>query len=164
MPASPFIIWVSLQLLNFRFHASEPNYWALNPARFLIKTSPDLLSACLTAKMSSPLQTCTLHLRLPLSFTSVLLLALFQSWPSNLWKNAPPSKAALSNLSPKEVIKKPAVDPFPSLSPNPPVPREAQSPGMQRMDTCAQYRAELGLYSVTERFNKTFSTPFINIY
>ncbi len=74
---------------------------------------------------------------------SLLVLAL-----QPLEKCTPP-EAALSNLSPKEVIKKPAVDPFPSLSPNPPVPREAQSPGMQRMDTCAQYRAESGLYSVT---------------
>lgn len=59
----------------------RPNYWALNPARFLIKTSPNLLSACLTAKMSSPLQTCTLHLCLPLSLASVLLLSLSNALP-----------------------------------------------------------------------------------
>lgn len=123
------------------------------------KTSslPVLQQKCLLLSKLAPF--------ISVSLSSVLLLSLSFSLGLLTSGKMHPPEAALSNLSPKEVIKNPVVDSFPSLSSNSPVPRRAQSPGMKRIDTvCAQYRAELDLYSVTGRLNKTCSTPFINIY
>lgn len=59
-----------------------------------------------------------------------------------------PPEAALSYPSPEQVIKKPVVDPFPSLSQNSPLPQRAHSLGMKQIDTCAQYIEPNSAYKV----------------